>query len=376
MGHARAAPRKLAALDLLRFACAMLVLAAHYFASFARAPSAAAREALSGQDLAAPFASFTWFGWIGVELFFVISGFVIALSARGSGAGQFVRRRILRLAPAAWLCATITALALIWAGIFTPAEVARRWTASTLFLAAAPQIDASYWTLGVEVNFYLLVGLGLWRAGDAVLDVLPKILAFVGALFWTSYLLAGPGPGQPPSLGLCLLLAPHASFFAVGMMLERRARTGALSSPSFFVLALAACTVEIANVTAARMTAMDVTQGFALPFLFFVAGLLVIASADRIAIGTQWLPMATQLGLATYPLYLIHQDAGAVAAAALLRTGMSFTEALLLTTAIVVGFALACTRWLEPVVRARLAHAIDALARRRAAAHSGALPGA
>ena len=45
-------------------------------------------------------APFTWFGWVGVEIFFVISGFVIANSASKSSATEFLFSRALRLYPA------------------------------------------------------------------------------------------------------------------------------------------------------------------------------------------------------------------------------------------------------------------------------------
>ena len=49
-------------------------------------------------------ASFTWFGWVGVEIFFVISGFVIANSASKSSPTEFLLGRALRLYPAVWVC--------------------------------------------------------------------------------------------------------------------------------------------------------------------------------------------------------------------------------------------------------------------------------
>ncbi|MGD5438086.1 hypothetical protein QUS99_22630, partial [Xanthomonas citri pv. citri] len=55
-------------------------------------------------------APFTWFGWVGVEIFFVISGFVIANSASQASPGEFLLGRALRLYPAVWVCATATFL--------------------------------------------------------------------------------------------------------------------------------------------------------------------------------------------------------------------------------------------------------------------------
>src|SRR5262249_53112044 len=57
-----------------------------------------------------------WAGWVGVEIFFVISGFVIAHSANGATPMAFLRSRMLRLFPAAWVCAIITLVARLMVG--------------------------------------------------------------------------------------------------------------------------------------------------------------------------------------------------------------------------------------------------------------------
>src|SRR6266516_7176941 len=47
-------------------------------------------------------------GHIGVDIFFVISGFIIAYSAENSSAYEFLRSRIVRLVPAVWIIAPVT----------------------------------------------------------------------------------------------------------------------------------------------------------------------------------------------------------------------------------------------------------------------------
>src|SRR6201987_2791882 len=67
-------------------------------------------------------APFTWFGWVGVEIFFVISGFVIANSASKSSPTEFLLGRALRLYPAVWVCATATLIVLVLFGRGSPSE--------------------------------------------------------------------------------------------------------------------------------------------------------------------------------------------------------------------------------------------------------------
>src|SRR5437868_3352741 len=96
--------RSFLGLDLVRFAAALAV--AFFHLSF--------WWWLPGTDPVAPIGPvlsepFRW-GWVGVPIFFVLSGFVITLSADGKTARQFVIGRALRLYPAVWICATLTLL--------------------------------------------------------------------------------------------------------------------------------------------------------------------------------------------------------------------------------------------------------------------------
>src|SRR5437868_3423911 len=123
-------PRQpLLALDLLRFAAAMLVVAFHLLVAH--------RSGRGG-----PIAEN---GWVGVQIFFVLSGYVIARSANGSTAGAFAERRLLRLWPAALVCASLSGLAIGLSGA-APTDLGWRWLASSMLYPSAHQIDGSYWT--------------------------------------------------------------------------------------------------------------------------------------------------------------------------------------------------------------------------------------
>ena len=100
---------------------------------------------------------YSWWGWIGVQIFFVISGFVIALSAEGRTANDFLRGRFLRIAPGLWFFAILAFLVLV----FTNVE---EFPTATLLLAKSfvlwpvgPWVDGVYWSLTVEALFYGIV---------------------------------------------------------------------------------------------------------------------------------------------------------------------------------------------------------------------------
>lgn len=120
-------------------------------------------------------------GAIGVDIFFVISGFVIYLSTRGKDiqAGRFMLNRFLRIVPAYWLYSVMVALIIVYARPVMPTQSfdLHHFLLSLLFVPS--ENPAGYglyptlavgWTLNYEMFFYLLFALSLiapqrWRPG-------------------------------------------------------------------------------------------------------------------------------------------------------------------------------------------------------------------
>src|SRR5689334_11964274 len=171
-------------LDGVRFCAACMVMAVHFcYSSWVEKWSISHR--IIGDGLAFPeLYSGTWFGWIGVQIFFVLSGFVIAYSGERSTALEFAQNRILRLYPAAWVCATITALTLLFLGLMSPGELLRPWLASMTLYPVRPWIDPVYWTLGIEMSFYSIVFLLLLCRSFHLLEWAVLTIGFASSFFW------------------------------------------------------------------------------------------------------------------------------------------------------------------------------------------------
>ncbi|MCQ4272826.1 acyltransferase [Pseudomonas kuykendallii] len=111
-------------------------------------------------------------GAIGVDIFFVISGFVIYLSTAGKDiqAGRFLLNRIMRIVPAYWLYSLLMAAIILYAQQMTPGQTfeLRHLILSLLFIPAEnpggyglyPTLNVG-WTLNYEMFFYLVFALSL-----------------------------------------------------------------------------------------------------------------------------------------------------------------------------------------------------------------------
>src|SRR5262249_39121974 len=99
-------------------------------------------------------------GHYGVELFFIISGFVILMTLEKSGnLRSFAISRITRLYPAYW-CAVLFTSAVVVALTPSLAPTVPTIAANMTMLQAlmrSAYVDPSYWTLTVELVFYLLM---------------------------------------------------------------------------------------------------------------------------------------------------------------------------------------------------------------------------
>jgi len=349
------------AVDLLRFACALLVLGHHFGVGFWLSPSPHGEAIMADSPWRFDGSGLARVGWIGVELFFVISGLVIARSAVGLRWTGFLWKRVLRLAPAAWICATISMAVLMASGRFDTVELLGDWWRSLRFWPIGTQIDGSYWTLGIELSFYLLVA--MTAAGGASarrIEATGIALGAASAAFWLWFVWTGPSAIPLPGIRTMMLsLLPHGCFFAIGVMVA--ALTGqAVTRRRIAVLALLVpvALIEIAAHTAERATRTGAPPSLLLAILIFLGGLAALLGAGRLQpLLGQWVAprVARTIGLMTYPLYLLHQDAGAAVMMALGRYGLSphLSAAIAAAAMMVVAWIVASA--LEPALRRYLA---------------------
>ncbi|MEA5153977.1 acyltransferase [Raineyella sp.] len=180
-------------------------------------------------DAPPPLIEAAW-GAYGVQLFFFISGFVILMSAgRAQRPGDFAISRVSRLYPVYWIAVTLAiVLTIIFRVPQTPQSLwdrALNYTMVQRWLQV-PNVDGVYWTLAVEMQFYVMVFILLWwtkcRLAGRVVTIAAAVwmaVALVVAV-WAGPSSRGLDPqlvAGPVKMALNITLAEWAPLFSAGM---------------------------------------------------------------------------------------------------------------------------------------------------------------
>lgn len=275
---------------------------------------------------------FAEYGRLGVPMFFVISGYVITFSAEStrkanSSAFGFLKRRVLRIYPAFWASVLV-----VWAAsyviaylsslkwgtyihptsiieAYTPTEWVQFLTLAKVFYAEGGDLQAEfsavnavYWTLAIEMQFYIAVFfalcarrhyrtvIGVLTAASLLYLVRPTGLnegLFVR--FWPTF-----------ALGIGLAYAHKGGFY-----LERIIRGEKLS---LLVGILIATGVTLLNIYVGRLSEFWFSFLFAV-LLWAISPIEHVLAAVKVAgrAYTRWLlELFVVLGAMSYSVYLLH----------------------------------------------------------------------
>lgn len=297
-GGLPSAGHRLRELDVLRFIAAAAVMVHH----FTGVPTGA--WGTDARILFPEVAPVTRFGHLGVELFFLISGFVILMSAWGRQIGDFAVSRVARLFPAYWLSVTLALVVYLIFGIHAGTTrdfgVVRSYLPNLTMLqegVGVPKIEVIYWSLWLELHFYVLIAF-LVRAGITY----NRCLTFmIGWLLASSFSLEG-------DLGLVnmLLISGWAPYFVSGMSFFLIYRFGSNLIPWLIILA---CWALATNFSVERVRPPFNYPGveeYVTPVIITVMFLVMGLVATHRLSWVRWRGF-TVLGVLTYPLYLLHE---------------------------------------------------------------------
>lgn len=271
---------RLWSIQILRFVAAVLVMHIH---------AATVVWMLTGREILASSAGAT-VGRCGVDIFFVISGFIITRTGGGLTAGQFLRKRAGRILPLYFILATVYTLIDL-----AISHLGWRDLVATYFLWPAtdqmkePVIPVG-WTLCFEALFYWTFALVIWQR---------NAIWIFGGVFLAAHLLRSPSTPVLQFIGNPIILEFVAG---VGLAFLPKWRPGILGIPiGVTILILGAVLHWPPN-------------GVDIDFLMGKDGWIRVADlgipAFLIVWGTIQLSaresVFTYLGDASYALYLVH----------------------------------------------------------------------
>jgi exopolysaccharide production protein ExoZ len=333
----------LAGLDIIRFFAACLVMIFHFGVVSWRLPISPNFGVANAPDY--PELSIFDVGWVGVEIFFVLSGLVIAQSADGKSAYKFLKGKASRLLPAIWICGTITLGVAVYFGMKSLGPVWSSYLKTIVVYPNGPWISNVYWTLIVEIAFYALIFVIL------LANLFKRIELFAGLLIGGSAIYLIGVVWFNFSLVQKYFLAQHGCFFGLGIVIWLISSKGlTLLRLVLATVAIVACIIEICFVSNGRLVGLSF---FLAPLVWFAAGVGICVSIIWPSKGNEFLRM---VGLMTYPLYLVHEKLGSGILRVAPWTGRWLALILAIAGAVCISFIVVR---IEPYLRLWLERSID-----------------
>lgn len=287
-------------LDLLRFLAALYVVGTHYgfigpnwgMTGYS-APTGWISEVLR-------------LGYVGVPIFFALSGFLIAHVSQKTDAIRFGVNRVFRLMPGFWCSMTVSFIVLMLLGSAHDVSV-KTWFANLILLPQAlgePFVDGVYWTLVYEFVFYA------WATIFILFGVFHRYILLIGGV-WLAIAAANLFVLDSAILDR-VLITKFAGSFIVGMCYWHLFAKGrSLFAIAIIVLATLhqAFGLQIAS---AQEYLINPPEPLSTMASIAVSALIMGVVAwgifgKQIQKGTGLL---VTLGGISYPLYLIHQEIG------------------------------------------------------------------
>ena len=305
-------------------------------------------------------------GYLGVDIFFVISGYVITSSLFGRPSKDFkdfisgfYERRIKRLVPALSVFVLITSIAIC---LFNPAPGLSLWTGitslfglsnlyllkqSTDYFAQSTELNVftHTWSLGVEEQFYILFPFLIWFSGFGrqTKNGARNLFLAVGSLTIAS--LVGFLYLYPTNQPAAYFLMPSRFWeMAAGCLIfigfQKRASVEQLLEkvPPLLVMALIVGVMYLPMSMAAASTVAVVTLSSIL-----IASLKKQTAAFKVFTN----PKVVYIGLISYSLYLWHWG---VLSISRWTIGIHWWS-VPFQVALMLGLAIASYRWIETPLR-------------------------
>lgn len=328
--------------QVLRFVAALLVVVTH--------------ATLYTHERLDPSLELWLFGGVGVDIFFVISGFVMVMSSRAivgrdDAWKYFAVRRLIRIVPIYWIATTVKLLTMLAAsGLVLHADLGWNVPLSYLFLPSTnvdgyvqPLLGVG-WTLTFEMFFYTLFAVALLLRVDPI-KFCGVLLAAIAAV---SVFRTDEWPAATT------YFHPRVLYFLAGMLIAKYAldRVRGLAMVALGCIAALFVALHVSNALL-NGQAIQWWDHVLRPVSVIVL-VLVVVSAEPLIAGR--LPrVMTYQGDASYSLYLFHPIIAPAVPVALSIVGFeSSFLSIGLTVSVAVVAAALIFRFIEGPITKRL----------------------
>ncbi len=287
--------KRLELLDYSRFIAALCVISFHYFFN------GITNGKISSITHIPQLVDIVKYGYLGVEFFFMISGYVIFFSANKKSAGDFLSARAIRLFPAFWFAVIFTSIAAQFMGEpLMSVSLGQFITNFTMFpnLFGFGFVDGAYWTLQYEWKFYFAV---FFILAIGLQDRLKTIF-----LLWPLVILAAKVAG----LSGLPFLGSYYCYFAAGCLFAIYKDQKEL----IVLIPLAVCLYLCASFSIEKAYLMEASKRViysgeiitTIIIMFFALFTFINSNFGS----NLKLPGSKLAGSLTYPVYLIHAHFG------------------------------------------------------------------
>ena len=278
----------------------MVVISFHYFSN------GISNGTVTSIELT-PFSDIAKYGYLGVQLFFGVSGYLILMSTTNRSAWQFAKGRIKRIYPLYWV-----AIILITAITFLPTLSKTHpgfWqflASSTMFPTAFNQgwVDGAHWFMLVEIQLYVFI-FAVLKVGAG--KYLPTIFPIWSIVIFIWYLF------ELNRFSIWYLYGPF-SFICGGAIIYSIKQWG------WTPLRAAGLITAVGGGLYSRVGSLDklseirntqYSDKVVTVIVLFIFGLLLLTLLPKVS--NIHIPGAVFFGAITYPLFLIHGRLGYMA---------------------------------------------------------------
>jgi len=293
-------------LDMLRVVSALVVMVYHY--AF-RGEAAGDLPQIMLPGIVKDAASY---GYLGVSVFFIISGFVISYSAENQRPLEFLIARFARIYPTFLIIMSVTATVLLLSPD-PPFQIDIRQYAANLLVFSLvlgePFVDGVYWSIVLEIVFYGWIFIAI--AVDQFRHILRIIPIWIAISFINESYIGSTNLQN-------LFITEHSGFFSVGIIISRLTREFSYYGVALLAIAIAySLYTSLAGAAWFEETyAIELSRAAVATII--VASVAIFALFAKLEIDSRYWPVLSILGGATYAFYLVHQNVGYVAISGLL----------------------------------------------------------